>query len=88
MSTNGKKPSFSIGHPFALDVKWGENIVFEECLVNWERNLVYLQMSLQVSSSGGDQTPKWLPSSPKGEIVGIMKNVLSLMATYLIRIQT
>jgi len=30
---------------------------------------------------GGVKTPKWLPSSPKGEVVGIMDNALSLMET-------
>jgi len=30
-----------------------------------------------------EKTPKWLPSSPKGDIVGIMMHVLSLMETHL-----
>ena len=42
------------------------------------------EMHLQVFTGGGDQTLKWFPSSPKGEILGIMTNVLSLMETYLI----
>jgi len=46
-----------------------------------ERILVFGEMSwemnLQVFTGGGDQTPK-------GKILGIMANVLSLMETYLI----
>ena len=33
-------------------------------------------------SKGESDLVWWLPSSPKGEIVGIMIQVLSLMATY------
>jgi len=40
---------------------------------------------LQVFTDCGDQTPKWLPSSPKWVIVGIMNYVLSLMETYLMK---
>jgi len=29
--------------------------------------------------TGGDQTQNWFPSSPKGEIVGIMDNLLALI---------
>lgn len=74
----GEKPSFIIVQPFALDVKGGEKLGEK----SW-----YLQVCFQVHIVG-DQTPKWLPSSPKGGIGGIMVNVLSLMATYLIKMST
>lgn len=77
MSTKGEKSSSALVSPFPLMSKGQRSLVFGECLV-------YLQMYLQVPTDGGDQTPKWLPSSPKGEIVGIMTNVLSLMETYLV----
>ena len=63
--------------------KGESNFVFEEeCL---EISLVCLQMCLQVSTGGGNQTPKWFPSSPKEEIISIMTKVLFLMETYLIK---
>ena len=37
---------------------------------------------LPLMSKGESDLVWWLPSSPKGEIVGIMIQVLSLMATY------
>ena len=84
MSTEGDTPSVNIGQPFSLDVKGGDKFGVWRML----GDLLYLQMCLQVSTSGGDQTPMWLPSSPKGEIVGIMTHMLSLMKTYLIKIST
>ena len=37
---------------------------------------------LPLMSKGENDLVWWLPSSPKGEIVGIMIQVLSLMATH------
>jgi len=51
-------------------------------------DLVYIPMCLLLSTGGGDQAPKWFPSNPKGEIVGIMTNVLSFMENYLINMST
>ena len=40
------------------------------------------QRPLPLMSKGESDLVWWLPSSPKGEIVGIMIQVLSLMATH------
>ena len=56
----------------------------EEFLEKLGKKPWYSQVCLQVFSDG-DQTLKWFPSSSKGEIVGIMANVLSLMETYFIK---
>jgi len=91
MSTRGEKHSFSIGHPFALDVN-GEEKLGVWRMIDYLGMLGFLGEKLGISTnvftSGGDQTPKWLPSSPKGEIFGIMTNVLSLIVTYLINMST
>jgi len=74
--------SFSLVQPFPLDVKVGEKLdvwreVFGEKYWHW-------QVCLHMFASGV-QTPKWLSSSPKWDIVDIMANVLSLMETCLIK---
>ena len=43
---------------------------------------IILVRPLPLMSKGESDLVWWLPSSPKGEIVGIMAKVLSLMATY------
>jgi len=45
------------------------------------RILVFLVISNSLYSFQ-KSTPSWLPSSPKGEIVSIMMQVLSLMTTH------
>ena len=42
----------------------------------------FLVCTLPLMSKGESDLVWWLPSSPKGEIVGIMLQVLSLMATH------
>jgi len=42
----------------------------------------FLVCPLPLMSKGESDLVWWLPSSPKGEIVGIMLQVLSLMATH------
>jgi len=58
---------FIIVLPFSLDIKGGE----------------YLGRPLPLMSKGDSDLVWLLPSSPKGEIVGIMMYVLYFMATHL-----
>ena len=66
LSTRETKPCFGIDLPFALDVKGGEYFG------------VWIMVMINVSICCGDQTPSWLPSSPKGEIVGNMMQYVVL----------
>ena len=66
LSTRKEKPCFGIDPPFALDVKGGEY------------HGVWIMVIINVSICCGDQTPSWLPSSPKGEIVGNMMKYVVL----------
>ena len=62
LSTREEKPCFGFDPPFALDDKGGE------CFGVWCLNNGYINVLIYCD----DQTPSWLPSSPKGEIVGNM----------------
>ena len=46
--------------------------------MTWCLNKGRIMVMLNVSISCGDQTPSWLPSSPKGEIVGNMMQCVVL----------
>lgn len=69
--------SFNLGQLFSFDVKGGEKLGVWRIILG-EKLGVILCLKVFI---GGDQTPKWFPSSPKGDIVGIMAYVLSLMET-------
>ena len=60
LSTREEKPCFGFGPTLALDVKVGEY------------HGVWIMVMINVSIYCGDQTPLWLPSSTKGDIVGNM----------------
>ena len=61
-----EKSCFGFDPPFALDVKGGED------------HGVLIMVIFNVSIYFGDQTPSWLPSSPKGEILGNMMQCVVL----------
>ena len=65
-STREEKPCFGFDLPFALDVKGGEY------------HGVLIMVIINVSICCADRTPSWLPSSPKGEIVGNMMQCVVL----------
>jgi len=61
MSTKGENNSFSIGYPFSLDVKGGENIGVWRMLGDLGEKLGISTYVFTSIYRCGDQTPKWLP---------------------------
>ena len=76
--TREEKPCVGFDPPFSLDVKGGEyHGVYGVC-IGGEYHGGCIMVIFNVSICCGDQTPSWLPSSPKGEIVGNMMQCVVL----------